>query len=88
MRRVRLNIEISITTLRKLILWAHTRDASKSNWARTVLILRCDTNEEKVRSWYDKEAEKLGMTREELEDWVLRKEGFNYTREDYLGEDN
>jgi hypothetical protein len=77
MSRQRLNIEISLSTLRKLILWAYTRDEKKNSWARTVLILRCDENEEKVNKWFENEAGRLGITKEELEDYVLKKEGFN-----------
>lgn len=75
--RHRLNVELSPSTMRKLILWAFTRDEKKNSWARTVLILRCEENEEKVKKWFEDEAGGLGITRKELENHVLRKEGFN-----------
>jgi hypothetical protein len=88
MSRQRLNIEISLSTLRKLILWAYTRDEKKNSWARTILILRCDENEEKVNKWFENEAGRLGVSKEELEDYVLRKEGFNVEeyKKEILGE--
>lgn len=76
-KRHRINIEVSSSTLRKLILWAHTRDEKKSSWAKIVLILRCDENEEKVKNWFEAEASRIGVTRTELENVVLQKEGFD-----------
>ncbi len=78
MTRFRLNIEISPVTLRKLILWAYTRDEKKNSWAKSVLIMRCDQNEEKTREWFENEANRLGITRQELEDRILAKENFDF----------
>lgn len=87
MTRNRLNFEIPAVTLRKLILWAASRGERKTQWARTVLALRCEENYPKVEIWLKSESQKLGCSELELENAILKREGFDFEqyRDELLG---
>lgn len=89
MTRQRINIDISFSTLRKLILWAASRGEKRTSWAKTVLTLRCEENYPKVKTWLEEEARRLGMTADELERAILDKERFDFEgyRQELIGED-
>lgn len=76
--RIRLFVDIDIVTLRKLILWSYSRGEKKNGWAKTVITLRCDENAQKVEEWIAKEATRLQVTPAELEQSILKQEGFDF----------
>lgn len=76
--RNRLYIDIDASTLRKLVLWAASRGEKKNNWARQVINLRVSENWSKVEAWLESEAKNLNVTREELEEAILKREKFDF----------
>jgi hypothetical protein len=77
----RAQVSLSADLERKLILWASLRDETLSGWMKTILRLRADENWPKVKISLEEKAERLGMTREELEQKILTKAGFDFERE-------
>lgn len=90
MARNRLQIDIPAVTLRKLILWAASRGEKKNTWARIVLALKCEENQQKVENWLKTESERLGVSQRELEESILSREGFDFDqyRIELLGDGN
>lgn len=85
----RAQVTLSADLERKLILWAFTRDETLVSWMKIVLRLRADENWEKVKTVLEDRATRLQMTREELEEKILTKAGFDFDRElAELSEDN
>lgn len=78
MARFRITVDVSLSTLRKLTLWAASRDSSRTQWIRTVLVLRCEENYPKIEAWLEGEAKQAGITREELERAILEKNKFDF----------
>lgn len=85
----RLYVDIPHSTLRKLLLWAASRGDTKNGWAKTVIVLRCDENAPKVETWLEREAANLNVSKEELENSILQKMGFDFEayREEMLNPD-
>lgn len=77
----RAQVSLTADLERKLILWAFTRDESLTNWMKTILRLRADENWAKVQAVLDEKASRLGISREELENKILSKAGFDFDRE-------
>lgn len=81
MARTRIYIDVNSELLRRLILWSVSRDQPRTQWLKTVLTLRCEANWDKVETWLDDKAKRLGVTREELENQILVNEGFDLSSE-------
>jgi len=77
----RAQVTLSAELERKLILWAFMRDETLASWMKIVLRLRADENWVKVQANLEEKATRLGMTREELEQKILTKAGFDFDRE-------
>ena len=78
-RRVQVTLPANLE--RKLILWAFTRDDSLPNWMKTVLRLRVDEHWAKIQASLEERADNMGITREELEEKILKQAGFDMSRE-------
>lgn len=77
----RAQVSLSAELERKLILWAFMRDETLSGWMKAVLRLRADHNWPQIKSALEEKAERLEITREELERKILTKAGFDFDRE-------
>lgn len=78
MARTRIYADLSLSTLRKLLLWAASRDSNRTQWLKTVLVLRIEENFPKVEAWLESEAKNIGVSREELEKAILSREKFDF----------
>ena len=78
MSRMRINFEMSAVAMRRLILWAASRENPKSQWARTVVILRTEENWPKVEAWLQTEAKAAGLSVEDFERKILADNGFDF----------
>jgi hypothetical protein len=76
--RQRLYIDVDKATLRKLILWAASKGEKKNSWAKTVITLECEENFSKVEKWLEDEAKNLGVSKEDLEAAILKREKFDF----------
>jgi hypothetical protein len=77
----RVGVILSAELERKLVLWAFMRDETLPSWMKSILRLRVVANWEKIKGELEDKAERMGITREDLEVKILTQYGYDFERE-------